>query len=306
MWTRAIKIIKNIQSKAAVILNAPREYDRRNYIGMGLFIFYAFCLLFGVRYGDRVVRKLNLEARPARPLVILMYHNIAPDGTENLADVTVTVSKLREDFDCLRENGYTPVLPSELLNNPEDLPEKPVLLTFDDGYTTNYTLLYPILQEYQYKCVIAPIVVMPDLWSGTFCSWDMYREMISSGLVEVGSHSYQRHNLEIDGMTYPEGHPNGVQRLPDEPDEDFNIRVLQDIALSHERIIQELKTDPVFFAYPFGATEPDAQKLIDDLFPVSVTIQPGIADLYLGTARMPRNNIAIDTDLNQLLAELEK
>ena len=89
-------------------------------------------------------------------------------------------------------------------------------------------------------------------------------------------------------------------------DEDFNIRVLEDIALSHERIIQELKTDPVFFAYPFGAVEPEAQKLIDDLFPVSVTIQPGIADLYLGTARMPRNNVSMDTDLNQLLDELEK
>ena len=252
---------------------------------------------------------MHLEARPARPLIILMYHNIAPDGTKNLADVTVTVSKLRRDFDCLREKNYTPVLPSEILNNlnnDENPPEKPVLITFDDGYASNYELLYPILKEYHYKCVIAPIVIMPDLWSGTFCSWDMYREMIASGLVEVGSHSYQRHNLEIDGMTYTDGHPNGVQRLPGELDEDFNIRVLEDIALSHERIIQELNTDPVFFAYPFGAVEPEAQKLIDDLFPVSVTIQPGIADLYLGTARMPRNNVSMDTDLNQLLDELEK
>ena len=157
------------------------KYNKCAYIGMGLFLFYAFCLLFGIKYGTRAVRKLHLEARPARPLVILMYHNIAPDGTKNLADVTVTVSKLRRDFDCLREKNYTPVLPSELLNNlnnDENPPEKPVLITFDDGYASNYELLYPILKEYHYKCVIAPIVIMPDLWSGTFCSWDMYREMI--------------------------------------------------------------------------------------------------------------------------------
>lgn len=259
--------------------SAPRPL-----IGAALFALFALCLLLGVLYGDKVVWKFKLD--PYRqPMPILMYHHMLPDGSD-CNDMTVTPSKLRQDFDYIVKQGYTPVLPRELLN-PDSLPDKPILITFDDGYASNYRLLYPMLQEYQFKAVICPIVCMPDLLATEFCSWDMYREMIASGLVEIGSHTYKLHNLDVNGSYKPD-EPNGIQRLEGETDAEFQERVLDDIQKSYDRLTEELGVAPTCFAYPFGAREPDADSLIDSLFPVSLLTWSDTADLYNGTARMPR------------------
>ena len=256
----------------------------RPLVGLAIFAIFALCLLFGVFYGDKVVWKFKLD--PYRdPMPILMYHHMLPDGSD-CNDMTVTPSKLRQDFDYIRKQGYTPVLPRELLD-PDSLPDKPILITFDDGYTSNYNLLYPILQEYNFKALISPIVCMPDLLATEFCSWDMYREMIASGLVEIGSHTYRLHNLDVNG-SYKPGEPNGIQRLDGETDAEFQERVLDDIQKSYDRLTEELGVAPTCFAYPFGAREPDADALIDSLFPVSLLTWSDTADLYNGTARMPR------------------
>jgi len=98
------------------------------------------------------------------------------------------------------------------------LPEKPILITFDDGYRSNYDLVYPILQEYGVKACISIIVLMPDLPTDNFCTWGQLREMTASGLVEIGSHSYRLHNLGGDGGNFESGGANGVERRPHESD----------------------------------------------------------------------------------------
>ena len=270
---------------------------RRPIAGLGLFLLFAAGLLLGIRYGERVVQRFHLDA-PVCPLPVLMYHNVVSDGKETNS-MTVTVSKLREDFAYLRDHGYTAILPRDLLSG-EALPEKPVLLTFDDGYVSNYMLLYPLLQEYGMKAVISPIVYMTDLWEDGFCLWPMYREMAASGLVEVGSHTYNLHNPDS-GMDYVTGGANGVQRRNGESDAAFRERVLEDIQRSYDRIAAELGTEPVCFAYPFGVTEPDAQTLIDELFPVSLVTRPGTADLYEGTVRLPRWTVTMEEPLSNFL-----
>lgn len=74
------------------------------------------------------------------------------------------------------------------------LPEKPVLITFDDGYRSSYDLAYPLLQKYRTKAAIAFMAYTQDNPCGNFLTWDMSREMTASGLVEMGSHGYAIHN----------------------------------------------------------------------------------------------------------------
>ena len=184
--------------------------NRRPLLGMGLFLLYAAGLLLGIRYGPTAVRVWHLD--PAvRPLPILMYHNVVRDGVP-CNEMTVTVSRLREDLEYLRQAGYTTVLPRDLLD-PDTLPDKPVLLTFDDGYASTYDLLYPLLQAYQDKAAVCPIVAMADWWVPAFCNWFAWREMCASGLVEAGSHTWNLHNPDSDGMFVPDG-ANGVERKP--------------------------------------------------------------------------------------------
>ena len=234
----------------------------------------------------------------ADPLPVLMYHHMVPDG-QDCNDMTVTPSKFRADLEAVLAMGYTPVLPRELAAG-DALPEKPILITFDDGYRSNYDLVYPILREYGVKVCISIIVLMPDLPTDNFCTWNQLREMTASGLVEIGSHSYRLHNLGGDGGNFESGGANGVERRAGESDADFKARVLDDIQLSHDRIVEKLG-GVTCFAYPFGCSDPDAKALVDALFPVSLMTTPRCADLADGLHDLPRYTVTMKTDLTKLL-----
>ena len=234
-----------------------------------------------------------------RKLPVLMYHHVVEDGQE-CNDMTVTVSRLREDLQWLRDSGYTTVLPRELAAG-EPLPEKPVLITFDDGYRSNYNLAFPIFQEFEAKMVISVMVYMQDNAASDFITWAMCREMVDSGLIEIGSHTYLLHNLDERGGSFdPEG-VNGIQRKPDETGEAFQTRVLDDIQRSYDLIAEKLEVSPTFFAYPFGLTEPDADGLIRELFPVTAVTLPKTADLTGGLYDLPRHTVTMNKSLDSIL-----
>lgn len=234
-----------------------------------------------------------------RKLPVLMYHHVVEDGQE-CNDMTITVSRLREDLQWLQDNGYTTVLPRELAAG-EPLPEKPVLITFDDGYRSNYNLAFPIFQEFEAKVVISVMVYMQDNAASDFITWAMCREMTDSGLIEIGSHTYLLHNLDERGGSFdPEG-VNGVQRKPEETDREFQSRVLDDIQLSYDLIAEKLEQPPTFFAYPFGLTEPDADGLIQELFPVTAVTLPKTADLSDGLYDLPRHTVTMNKSLDSIL-----
>ena len=92
------------------------------------------------------------ELEQTGPLPILMYHDVT-DGPTSDNPMVVTTEKLEGDLCWLKENGYHTILPRELTAG-EPLPEKPVMITFDDGYVSNYHLLFPLLQKYQMKAAI--------------------------------------------------------------------------------------------------------------------------------------------------------
>lgn len=234
---------------------------------------------------------------PAR-LPVLMYHHVVPDG-ETCNDVTITAGRLEQDFQWLNENGYHTVLPRELAAG-QPLPEKAVLVTFDDGYRSNYELAYPLLQKYRIKAVIAIMVRMQDRGAESFLSWDMCREMDASGLVEIGSHGYATHNLdERQGSTVP-GRANGVEREKGESDEAFKSRVLDDLQMSYDRIAAEVGTAPSYFAYPFGRTDPGADAFLKTLFPVTAVTATGkTADLSQGLLKLGRFNMSMKTRPSQ-------
>jgi len=237
------------------------------------------------RAGEPVAYELRLP--------VLMYHHVVYDWQE-CNEMTVTTGRLEEDLQWLAENGYHTVLPRELAAGLP-LPEKPVLITFDDGYRSNYDLAYPLLKKYRAKASIAVMAYMQDNQAPNFLSWDMCREMAASGLVEIGSHGYIIHNLDTRMGNFVAGQANGVQRKEGESDIDFQCRVLEDLRCSYERIAAELGQPPTYFAYPFGVTDPDADAFLNGLFPVTVVTGPGkhAADLSHGLHGLPRFTVTM-------------
>ena len=95
----------------------------------------------------------------SRTLPILMYHDIVPEGGL-LDDYTASVAQLEADLQALAQEGWQTVRLSEVITYVRmgaPLPEKPVLLVFDDGYRSILTQVLPLLQKYN-ACAVVSVI----------------------------------------------------------------------------------------------------------------------------------------------------
>lgn len=121
---------------------------------------------------------------------VLMYHAVSDDCWGS-AELFVSPSVLDEQIAALLENGYT-LITFEDFDRLESI-EKPVMLTFDDGYDDNYDYLFPILQKYQVKATV--FVIVDDIGKNHKLTADEIREMDASGLVSIQSHTMSHNYL---------------------------------------------------------------------------------------------------------------
>ena len=203
----------------------------------------------------------------------------------------MTVSALRRDLDFLRDNGYTTVLPRELaagqLDDGSPLPQKAVLLTFDDGYESNYTLAFPILREYGAKAAISLITSRIDERADGFLTWDECREMAKSGLVEFASHT------------------NDCHIRPDAPGIERKSGEDGDLHLAHLRRPANEQSQRIVYSKPartsrrsrilYGKMELWAEPFLQQHFAVTLSGVYGTAHYGDSLYHLPRYNI---TDLH--------
>lgn len=215
---------------------------------------------------------------------VLMYHDLSTDEAACVSDWTLQPDRLREDLVWLRDHGYTTVLPHELatgkLDDGSPLPRRIVLLTFDDGYESNFTLAQPILEEFGARAAVAVIVSRIGQEAG-FLTWDQCRAMLQSGVWEFGSHTYDRH-IRDDAL--------GVSRLDGETREQYTARIAPDIEKSVELLRSELGIDVRYFAYPLGKVDEWCDDILAPYFDVTVTTQYGCA-ARAQTQKLPRFNV---------------
>src|SRR5690606_5641594 len=109
----------------------------------------------------------------------------------------VTRAQLEPDLAYLRENGYATLGLGEYLRAAASrAPRRAVLLTFDDAWSSFFSVAFPLLREYGMRAV----VFAPTHWvdgngpAGLFMSWREVRECAASGFVDVQSHAW-RHAL---------------------------------------------------------------------------------------------------------------
>ena len=134
----------------------------------------------------------------------LMYHNINDVYyTKNLS-VEISGEMFKEHMETLKENGYTSIFFDEYLSavkGETKLPEKPILITFDDGYLNNYTVGFPILKEAQMKATIFIVTGRMGLQGAVtypHFTWQQAKEMQESGFIDIQSHTqYHSHLPEI-------------------------------------------------------------------------------------------------------------
>lgn len=135
-------------------------------------------------------------------LPILMYHSvIGGESYKANADNPWVLSeeKFAQHMKLIHDKGYTPIATEQLiafLYNKKDLPENPVMITFDDGYSDNVTYAYPILKEYGFTAAVFVITGEIGAGSAGYLTADEMKN--TTDVFEYGSHSDSMHYLDGD------------------------------------------------------------------------------------------------------------
>ncbi len=187
-----------------------------------------------------IFKQYKYHQRNDVKIPILLYHDFVttvPDSDPDNFSYINTPQSFEENIKTFLDNGYTVLSMSELNNATKEkieLPSKPILITFDDGYYSNYEYIYPILQKYNIKASIFIVTdkVGKEINGIKYLGWNECLEMQNSGLVEIFSHS-KKHVF--------------FDKLP--------ARKVRDDVIESYKIIEEHlgKKDFKAFAYPYGA-----------------------------------------------------
>ncbi|SFT85623.1 Polysaccharide deacetylase [Selenomonas sp. GACV-9] len=120
---------------------------------------------------------------------VLEYHMVNDEDNGEGWSYNVPPEEFRQQLDYLQQQGYTTITMLEFMKAKKgklELPEKPVILTFDDGYEDNYTTMLPMLEERGMKAVV--YMVTNDIGRPKYLSWNQLRDMQQRG-IEIGSHT---------------------------------------------------------------------------------------------------------------------
>lgn len=230
----------------------------------------------------------------------LAYHDVV-DKRDQLASDGVTLDTLVNHFEWLLVTGYQPVSIDHLLAaraGKRTLPEKPVLLCWDDGYKSFYTHVFPLLKAYKFPAVLAlvgdwmstdiedKILYGSELISRKrFVTWEQVKEIDESGLVEIASHSMDMHKGIL---ASPSGDllPRMVARLYDvntrqyETDAAYRLRLLQDFKANNQLIKDKLGKEPRVLVWPFGRYNEIALEIAKDTgFEITLSLDPVPSDI---------------------------
>lgn len=146
-----------------------------------------------------------VAAPGAHDYIVINYHDITAEGqhTPPFDRVGVSEAHFADQLEFLKNHGYHPVSLQAIIDaskGGKPLPEKAVLLTFDDGYESFYTRAFPLLKKYNYPSVAAIIgtwinrEAKPDVPGyKPVLTWAQVRELDKSGLVEIAAHTYDMH-----------------------------------------------------------------------------------------------------------------
>ncbi len=229
-----------------------------------IIILFALIITFAGKNSWKAYNQ-NVDKNDKVFLPIIMYHSIV-DDTSRISDYSVTPDMVESDLKYLSENGYEAVFAEDVIKyvNGGSLPEKPVLITADDGFYNNITYLLPLLEKYNMKAVVSIVGYYtetiaeadPHIPTYSYLTWEDITELNSSGYVEIGNHTYNMHCQK--GR-------RGCSMLSYETYEEYADLFLEDIGLCQTLLTLNCSITPAVFAYPFGYISDESIPLLKSM-----------------------------------------
>lgn len=258
------------------------------------------------------------EWLPNRVLA-LAWHDVE-DTDPDQAFVSVRTDHLINQLAWLRENDYQPVSIDQIIQASEGkttLPDRAVLLTFDDGYSSFYTRVFPLLKAYQWPAVLAPVGTWLDtpadqpvhfgdqeVERSRFLTWEQVREISQSGLVEIASHTYNLHR-GVRGNPQGNEQPATAARIYNprtntyESEADFRRRIEEDVRTITARLKSATGKTPRVWVWPYGRVDGTTLQIVQDNgYSIAMKLEDGLVHVN-DLINMPRVLIANDPLLDE-------
>lgn len=220
---------------------------------------------------------------------ILMYHYLSdpPAGSDRYRrDLSVPPALFEQHLAYLRAQGYQAITLYDLLyhlTQGAPLPERPVIITFDDGYRDNYSNAFPLLQQYGFSATFFVLTEVTNQGEADYMTWEQLREMAAAGM-DIECHARVHENL---------------------PEND-DARLVWQVLGCREAIESELGERPRFVAYPSGHFDDRVIAFFaSDNYWGGITTQQGSlhsSDALFEIKRLRVRNTTTVEDLAELLA----
>lgn len=231
----------------------------------------------GVHYYTPSARRFEIPQGVNVP--VLMYHAVSDDIWSSIDELFVSPSDMEAQLAYLVDNGYDAIW-FEDLSHIEDY-DKPVILTFDDGYEDNYTELFPLLKKYGVKATIFVIAGAPNNQQH-MATEQQIREMSTSGLVSIQSHSYS--HPDMDGLDYES--------------------TQYEMAQSKKLITRIAGKEPIVLCYPTGRYNGYTLQLGPDYYMFGIKMNGGLYNTSDNPFLVNRYYVSRYTDLYSFAAYL--
>jgi peptidoglycan/xylan/chitin deacetylase (PgdA/CDA1 family) len=202
-----------------------------------------------------VVKEDKTDAKTFQ-LPVIMYHHIS-ESTSLLNDYVITPDEFENDIKYLCDNGYSSITTSQLTSG--DIPDKAIMITFDDGFLSTYRYALPILKKYNMTAVCSVIgsvteefTLHPDYVSDcAYMDADTIIKLTQSGLFEIACHTYDMHSL---------GLRKGCAKADGETDEEYRKILTADLTRFGRLYEQIFDSSADIIAFPYGEY---SQKTVD-------------------------------------------
>jgi peptidoglycan/xylan/chitin deacetylase (PgdA/CDA1 family) len=222
---------------------------------------------------------------------ILLYHHISDTGD---GAMTVTVETFRSHVQALDDAGYTTVTVDDLIrfvNEGSSLPEKPLCITFDDGYLSNYDIAYPMLKEKDMKATIFVVgcsVGSKEHYKDTtfpiipHFDYAEARDMLESGLISIQSHTYDMHQYGPYESTDHVLRPNMLKN-DTESEQEYVQAMTADMDQMNAVFTEHLDCSVRAVAYPKGKYDSLTESVLRSLgVQATLTTEVGVNILSAG------------------------
>ncbi len=238
---------------------------------------------------------------------IIMYHQVKNNG---LGKDVISPKEFESDLKFLSENNYNTITMTELIAyvyDGKELPENPIILSFDDGYLTTYKYVFPLLKEYNTKIVLSIIGKSTDDFSRvkdeninySHLTWNQILEMVESGLVEIQNHSYNLHS-NCNGRY-------GCCQKKSECLTEYEEFLEEDLMKLQSKVQTVINESPSTFTYPFGRYNNDTENIVRKLgFKATLSVTYGINVIKKGDPESLYELKRICRSHNQSLSKLIK